>query len=46
MRYIARSFNGNMNGNLYELELREDFLLDRLDFIGVESLRNSRTRLI
>jgi hypothetical protein len=27
-----------INGNLYELEHRDDFLRERLDFIGVESL--------
>ena len=37
-RYIERNFNGNMDGNLYELEHRDDFVDDRLKFIGVESL--------
>ena len=37
-RYIERNFNGNMNGNLYELEHGDDFLEERLKFIGVESL--------
>src|SRR6478735_235825 len=37
-RYIERNFNGNMNGNLYELEHRDDFLDSRVKFIGVESL--------
>jgi hypothetical protein len=37
-RYIERNFNGNMNGNLYEIEHRDDFKLERLDFISVESL--------
>jgi hypothetical protein len=36
-RYIERNF-GNMKGNLYELEHRDDFVRERLDFIGVESL--------
>jgi hypothetical protein len=25
-RYIERNFNGNLNGNLYELEHHDDFL--------------------
>jgi hypothetical protein len=37
-RYIEHNFNGNMEGNLYELEHRDDFTRDRLDFIAVESL--------
>lgn len=37
-RYIERNFNGNMKGNLYELEHHDDFVAERLDFIGVESL--------
>ena len=37
-RYIERNFNGNMNGNLYELEHNDDFVSKRLKFIGVESL--------
>ena len=37
-RYIERNFNGNMNGNLYELEHHDDFVAERLPFIGVESL--------
>ena len=37
-RYIERNFNGNMKGNLYELEHHDDFLEARLPFIGVESL--------
>ena len=37
-RYIERNFNGNMNGNLYELEHRDDFISARMPFIGVESL--------
>ncbi|HJQ47477.1 MAG TPA: CotH kinase family protein [Amycolatopsis sp.] len=35
--YIERNF-GNMNGNLYELEHTDDFVAQRLRFIGVESL--------
>lgn len=37
-RYIERNFNGNMDGNLYELEHNDDFTNDRLDFISVEDL--------
>ena len=37
-RYIERNFNGNMKGNLYEIEHHDDFVEARLDFIGVESL--------
>jgi len=37
-RYIERNFNGNMNGNLYELEHRDDFVSARLPFIGTEAL--------
>ena len=37
-RYIERNFNGNMNGNLYEIEHTDDLVEARLDFIGVESL--------
>lgn len=37
-RYIERNFNGNMDGNLYELEHDDDFKNDRLDFISVEDL--------
>jgi CotH kinase protein len=37
-RYIERNFHGNMKGNLYELEHHDDFLEERLKFIGVESL--------
>lgn len=37
-RYIERNFNGNMDGNLYELEHNDDFKNDRLDFISVEDL--------
>src|SRR5258707_2115380 len=37
-RYIERNFNGNMKGNLYELEHHDDFLDERVRFIGVEDL--------
>jgi len=37
-RYIERNFNGNMKGNLYEIEHHDDFLKERLDFISVEDL--------
>ena len=37
-RYIERNFNGNMDGNLYEFEHRDDFVDSRIKFIGVESL--------
>lgn len=37
-RYIERNFNGNMEGNLYEIEHHDDFVRDRLDFISVEDL--------
>jgi CotH kinase protein len=37
-RYIERNFNGNMKGNLYEIEHTDDFVAKRLSFIGVESL--------
>lgn len=37
-RYIERHFNGNMKGNLYEIEHTDDFTEDRLPFIGVENL--------
>jgi hypothetical protein len=36
-RYVERNF-GNLKGNLYELEHRDDFLRERMDFISVESL--------
>ncbi|MGW3999870.1 CotH kinase family protein [Amycolatopsis sp. NPDC004772] len=36
-RYLERNF-GNLNGNLYELEHKDDFVAARLPFIGVESL--------
>ncbi len=36
--YIERNFHGNMKGNLYELEHHDDFVAERLPFIGVESL--------
>ena len=35
-RYIERNFNGNMKGNLYEIEHHDDFVEERLKFIGVE----------
>ncbi|KMO71727.1 MAG: CotH kinase family protein [Mycolicibacterium rufum] len=37
-RYIERNFNGNLKGNLYELEHHDDLVEERLDFIGVEAL--------
>ena len=37
-RYIERNFNGNMNGNLYEIEHTDDLVEERLRFIGVEDL--------
>jgi len=37
-QYIERNFNGNMNGNLYEIAHKNDFLEERLEFIGVEDL--------
>jgi hypothetical protein len=37
-RYIERNFNGNMKGNLYELEHHDDLIEERVQFIGVESL--------
>jgi hypothetical protein len=37
-RYIERNFNGNMRGNLYELESGDDLVKDRLRFIATESL--------
>jgi CotH kinase protein len=37
-RYIERNFNGNMKGNLYELEHSDDFVKPRLRFITAESL--------
>ena len=37
-RYIERNFNGNMKGNLYEIEHHDDFRTDRVPLIGVESL--------
>ena len=36
--YIERNFNGNMKGNLYEIEHHDDFLKKRLEFISVEDL--------
>jgi hypothetical protein len=37
-RYIERNFNGNMKGNLYELEHSDDLVSSRLPFIPAESL--------
>ena len=37
-RYIERNFNGNMNGNLYELEHGDDLVSARLPFMEPESL--------
>ena len=37
-QYIERNFSGNMNGNLYEIAHKNDFLEERLEFIGVEEL--------
>jgi CotH kinase protein len=37
-RYIERNFNGNLGGNLYELEHGDDFVSARLPFISTESL--------
>jgi CotH kinase protein len=37
-RYIERNFNGNMNGNLYELEHGDDLVNTRLPFMEPESL--------
>ncbi|WP_326837453.1 CotH kinase family protein [Amycolatopsis rhabdoformis] len=36
-RYLERNF-GNLKGNLYELEHKDDFVDARFDFIGVEDL--------
>ncbi len=36
-RYIERNF-GNLKGNLYELEHKDDFVADRFAAIGVEAL--------
>ena len=36
--YIKRNFNGNMNGNLYEIAHTDDFVSARLPFITVEKL--------
>jgi hypothetical protein len=36
--YIKRNFNGNMNGNLYEIAHLDDFVSARLPFISVENL--------
>ena len=37
-RYIERNFNGNMKGNLYSLEHRNDFVSSRSPFVSTESL--------
>ena len=37
-RYIERNFGGNMNGNLYEIAHKNDFLEERLKYIGAEDL--------
>jgi hypothetical protein len=37
-RYIEKNFNGNMKGNLYGLEHRNDFISSRLQFVSTESL--------
>ncbi len=38
-RYIERNFNGNVNGNLYEIAHTDDFFVsNRLPFITAESL--------
>ena len=37
-RYIERNFNGNMKGNLYALEHRNDFVSARSPFISTESV--------
>jgi CotH kinase protein len=37
-QYIERNFSGNMNGNLYEIAHKNDFLEERLKYIGVEDL--------
>jgi len=36
-RYIERNFNGNMNGNLYELEHGDDLVSARLPFMEPEA---------
>ncbi len=43
-RYIERNFNGNMDGNLYELEHDDDFKNSRLDFISVEDLSEFKNK--
>ena len=45
-RYIERNFNGNMNGNLYELEHRDDFVSRGCRFITTSRSPNSTTRPI
>lgn len=36
-RYLERNF-GNLKGNLYEIEHKDDFVRERLRFIGIEAL--------
>jgi hypothetical protein len=43
-RYIERNFNGNMKGNLYEIEHHDDFVKERLDFISVEDLSRFKNK--
>lgn len=43
-RYIERNFNGNMKGNLYEIEHHDDFVKERLDFISVEDLSKFKNK--
>jgi hypothetical protein len=43
-RYIERNFNGNMKGNLYEIEHNDDFVKERLDFISVEDLSKFKNK--
>ena len=37
-RYIERNFDGNLKGNLYSLEHRNDFVSSRSQFVSTESL--------
>jgi hypothetical protein len=37
-RYVERNFNGNMKGNLYALEHRNDFVSARSPFVSTESV--------
>jgi CotH kinase protein len=43
-RYIERNFNGNMKGNLYEIEHNDDFVKERLDFISVEDVSKFKNK--